>query len=122
MKGPDMVASEDPTPPAPPTKLAKGRNIIAVATGKGGVGKTWFAVTLCQALSRTGQKVLLFDAALGLANVDIQLGLMPQRDLGGVLSGRLSLAQARVRYDDGRFDITPRRSGPGHLATLPTIG
>lgn len=120
MKGSTMVPSDAPTPAGPPSKLAKGRNIIAVASGKGGVGKTWFAVTLCHALSQIGQKVLLFDADLGLANVDIQLGLMPQRDLGGVLAGRLSLAQARVRYDEGRFDIIAGRSGSGNLAQLPS--
>lgn len=120
VKGPTMVPSDAPTPAGPPARLAKGRNLIAVASGKGGVGKTWFAVTLCHALSRAGEKVLLFDADLGLANVDIQLGLMPQRDLGGVLAGRLSLAQARVRYDEGRFDIIAGRSGSGNLAQLPS--
>ncbi|MEQ8397723.1 MinD/ParA family protein [Thalassobaculum sp.] len=115
-----MVPSDAPTPAGPPAKLAKGRNIIAVASGKGGVGKTWFSVTLCHALSREGQKVLLFDADLGLANVDIQLGLMPQRDLGGVLAGKLSLAQSRVRYEEGRFDIIAGRSGSGNLAQLPS--
>lgn len=98
---------------------AKGRNIIAVASGKGGVGKTWFSSTLSHALSNKGRKVLLFDADLGLANVDIQLGLMPQRDLGGVISGRLKLPQAKVRFDEGGFDIIAGRSGAGNLATLP---
>ena len=107
-------------PVASGAKLPKADNLIAVASGKGGVGKTWFSVTLCHALSRMQQKVMLFDADLGLANVDIQLGLMPQRDLGGVLSGRLTLAQAKVRYDDGGFDIIAGRSGSGNLAQLPS--
>lgn len=119
-KGSEMVPSDVSTTAGTPGKLAKGRNIIAIASGKGGVGKTWFAVTLCHALARDGKTVLLFDADLGLANVDIQLGLMPQRDLGGVLGGRLSLAQARVRYDEGRFDIIAGRSGSGNLAQLPS--
>lgn len=101
-------------------KLSKGENLIAVASGKGGVGKTWFSVTLCHALSRFGRNVLLFDADLGLANVDIQVGLMPERDLGGVLAGRLTLAQARVHFDDGEYDIIAGRSGAGNLAQLPT--
>jgi len=113
-----MVPSDAPA--ASGSKLAKAANLIAVASGKGGVGKTWLSVTLCHALSRMGRKVLLFDADLGLANVDIQLGLMPQRDLGGVLSGRLTLAQAKVRYDDGKFDIIAGRSGSGNLAQLPS--
>ncbi|MCG8542713.1 MAG: P-loop NTPase, partial [Alphaproteobacteria bacterium] len=56
---------------------ALGRNVITVASGKGGVGKTWFAITLAHAMARAGRKTLLFDGDLGLANVDIQLGLMP---------------------------------------------
>lgn len=117
-KGPEMVPSGATATSG--SKLPKAANLIAVASGKGGVGKTWFSVTLCHALARMRRKVLLFDADLGLANVDIQLGLMPQRDLGGVLSGRLTLAQAKVRYDDGKFDIIAGRSGSGNLAQLPS--
>jgi flagellar biosynthesis protein FlhG len=97
----------------------RAQNILAVASGKGGVGKTWFSITLAHGLARMGTRTLLFDADLGLANVDIQLGLMPQRDLGGVLGGRLALSQAKVRYEDGNFDIIAGRSGSGSLATLP---
>lgn len=100
-------------------KMERGRSIIAVASGKGGVGKTWFSVTLCHALALMGQKTLLFDADLGLANVDIQLGLMPERDIAGVLQGRQTLSQAKVHYDDGRFDIIAGRSGSGALSQLP---
>ena len=64
-------------PRAPKVKLSnKGQNMIAIASGKGGVGKTWFSITLAHALSGFKQKTLLFDGDLGLANVDIQLGLM----------------------------------------------
>jgi flagellar biosynthesis protein FlhG len=97
--------------------MTSGRT-IAVASGKGGVGKTWFAITLAHALAREGQRVLLFDADLGLANVDIQLGLAPPEDLGGVLAGRATLADAIVRHGDGGFDIIAGRSGSGAFATL----
>jgi flagellar biosynthesis protein FlhG len=58
--------------PANITQL-RGHNVIAVASGKGGVGKTWFSITLTHALTKLGRNSLLFDGDLGLANVDIQL-------------------------------------------------
>lgn len=61
-----------------PAVSAKRGRLLAVASGKGGVGKTFFSITLCHALARRGQRTLLFDGDLGLANIDIQLGLMPQ--------------------------------------------
>ncbi len=100
-------------------KRTRGRNMIAVASGKGGVGKTWFAITLAHALARNGYKTLLFDADLGLANVDIQLGLMPRHDLGSVIAGKLTLNQALYHYDEGGFDILAGRSGSGGLANIP---
>jgi flagellar biosynthesis protein FlhG len=92
--------------------------IMAVASGKGGVGKTWFAITLAHAFARQGRRVLLFDADLGLANVDIQLGLMPAHDLAGVIAGRATLADAALHHADGGFDIVAGSSGSGALSTL----
>ena len=91
---------------------------IAIASGKGGVGKTWFAVTLAHALARQGRRVLLVDADFGLANIDIQLGLMPKHDLGDVLAGATTLQQAVVRVAQGGFDLLAGRSGSGALAGL----
>jgi len=91
---------------------------IAIASGKGGVGKTWLAITLSHALARAGRRVLLFDADLGLANVDVQLGLMPRFDLGSVMSGRASLAGAITRHDATGLDVLAGRSGSGSLADL----
>jgi flagellar biosynthesis protein FlhG len=96
------------------------RNMIAIASGKGGVGKTWFAITLCHALAKLGKRVLLFDGDLGLANVDIQLGLTPERDLGAVVEGASTLQGAVVKYPEGGFDILAGRSGSGTLASLAT--
>lgn len=95
------------------------RKMIAVASGKGGVGKTWFSITLSQALSEKKKKTLLFDGDLGLANVDIQLGLTPRYDLGSVVAGKMTMKQAITHFDDGDFDILAGRSGAGSLATLP---
>jgi flagellar biosynthesis protein FlhG len=97
----------------------RGRNVMAVASGKGGVGKTWFAITLAHALAKANVRTLLFDGDLGLANLDIQLGLMPKNDLGGVISGRMTLNQAIITFADGGFDIIAGRSGSGGLANVP---
>ena len=111
--------SFDPTLPDR-SRLALAGTTLAVASGKGGVGKTWFSITLAHALSMMGQRSLLFDGDLGLANVDIQLGLMPKRDLGAVLGGTISLKRATEHFGDGGFDVIAGRSGSGNLATLPT--
>jgi flagellar biosynthesis protein FlhG len=102
-----------------PAQRAKGRNVVAVASGKGGVGKTWFSITLTHALARANQRSLLFDGDLGLANVDIQLGLMPKHDLGSVVAGRLTLNQATLTFSEGGFDVIAGRSGSGSLANIP---
>jgi len=94
-------------------------NVTAVASGKGGVGKTWLAISLSHALARAGRRVLLFDGDLGLANVDIQLGLQAANDLGGVLAGRYRLAEALHRCGDAGFDVIAGRSGSGSLVNLP---
>ncbi len=98
----------------------RGKNLIAVASGKGGVGKTWFSITLSHALAKQGKKVLLFDGDLGLANVDVQLGLMPKRDLNDVIRGRLGMDKVTQRFEEGGFDIVAGRSGQASLSALPS--
>jgi flagellar biosynthesis protein FlhG len=103
--------------------VPRGCNLISVASGKGGVGKTWFAVTLAHALARKDQRVLLFDGDLGLANIDIQLGLVPDKDLGDVIRNSGRIENAITRYDDGGkagcgFDIIAGKSGSGALGAL----
>ena len=70
-------------------------------------------------MAMRGNRVLLFDGDLGLANVDIQLGLMPHYDLGSVVAGKLSLNQAAMHYEQGGFDVIAGRSGSGSLANIP---
>jgi flagellar biosynthesis protein FlhG len=95
-----------------------GGRMIVVASGKGGVGKTWFSISLAQALARKGRRVLLADADLGLANIDVQLGIQPERDLSAVLSGKMTPAEAATRLPDAGFDVLAGRSGSGALASL----
>jgi len=95
------------------------KNIIAVASGKGGVGKTWLSITLTHLLARSGRRALLFDGDIGLANVDVQLGLTPKRDLSQVFSGKSSLREVIYVHEDGGFDIVAGRSGSGSLTALP---
>ncbi|MDX2094701.1 MAG: MinD/ParA family protein [Alphaproteobacteria bacterium] len=107
-----MNTSPTLTPPL------RGQNIIAVASGKGGVGKTWFSITLAGLFARAGRKTLLFDGDIGLANVDVQLGLTPTRDLGAVFAGQCSMRDAITHYEKGKFDILAGRSGSTSMANL----
>jgi flagellar biosynthesis protein FlhG len=102
----------------PPSPAADGGRLIALASGKGGVGKTWLAITLSHALARAGRRVLLVDADLGLANVDVQLGLRPGPGLADVLAGRLPVPEAARRHPDLGLDILTGCSGSGALAGL----
>ncbi len=112
----DMIAKTKTKSPVFP----KARNMLAVASGKGGVGKTWFSITLAHSFAKMGKRVLLFDGDLGLANVDVQLGLMPKRDLNDVIRGRLSLDKVIQEFEDGGFDIIAGRSGQASLSALPS--
>lgn len=94
-------------------------NVIAVTSGKGGVGKTNVAVNLGVSLARQGRKVLLFDADMGLANVDIALGLKPKYDISHVLSGQRTLEEILVDGPEG-IRIVPASSGVSNMTKLNT--
>jgi flagellar biosynthesis protein FlhG len=120
--------------PGRQTDGGRRENLIAVASGKGGVGKTWFSITLSQALAQKGRRVLLVDGDLGLANVDVQLSVSPAHDIAGVVSGRISLKEAITPFRGGAdaasrhvgangrvqagIDIIAGRSGSGALDRL----
>lgn len=108
------------TQPLPSIAPARAENIIAVASGKGGVGKTWFSITLAHLFARSGRRTLLFDGDIGLANVDVQLGLTVEKDLSSVFSGREQMKDIITRYDPGNFDILAGRSGSTSMAALGT--
>ncbi len=118
-----MTDTEHPTqnrPDAHPATKGVGKNLVTIASGKGGVGKTIISTSLSHALANEGKKVLLFDGDVGLANVDIQLGLMPERDLASVISGDMKMSEVAFPYEEGGYDIIAGRSGSGSLGTLDT--
>lgn len=91
--------------------------VIAVASGKGGVGKTNVSVNLACQLAKMGRKVLLMDADLGLANVDIMLGLRPKWNLSHVLNGQCDIQDVIVKGPNG-IDIVPAASGIKKMSEL----
>src|SRR5688572_14726872 len=92
--------------------------VIAVTGGKGGVGKTSVAVNLATALGSTGKRVMLLDGDLGLANVDVFLGLSPRHTMAQVLTGERSLEEIIVESPYG-VNVVPGASGVAELANLP---
>jgi flagellar biosynthesis protein FlhG len=92
-------------------------HVVSVTSGKGGVGKTNVVINVGIALSRMGYKVMIFDADLGLANVDVLLGLTPRFNIRHVLSGRQSLSDVIVDGPEG-IKILPAASGVDEIAHL----
>ena len=108
-----------PLPPPEDIRFdAPAGRLIAVASGKGGVGKTWLSIALAQAFAEANQEILLFDGDLGLANVDVQLGLMPNRNLGLVLADQIRMQDAVMKASPGGFDVIAGTSGSGDLASV----
>jgi len=108
----------------PPPDDRRGA-IVTVASGKGGVGKTMLSATLAHALAFTGAKTLLVDCDLGLANVDVQLGITPVHDLASVIVGETAFEDATTRITAGgeaatrgAFDVIAGCSGSGALGAL----
>lgn len=91
--------------------------VIAVSSGKGGVGKTNVSVNLSLAMVEAGQKVLLLDADLGLANVDLLLGLRAEHNLSHVVSGERTLEEIIVDGPEG-LKIIPAASGMQQMSEL----
>ncbi|HBN07500.1 MAG TPA: hypothetical protein DD435_02260 [Cyanobacteria bacterium UBA8530] len=90
---------------------------IAVTSGKGGVGKTSLTVNLALALSRGHKKTVMIDADLGLANVDVMMGISPPHTLSEVVRGEKTLAEILLPIGE-YLEIVPGGSGIGELADL----
>ncbi len=99
---------------------AKPVRVIAVTSGKGGVGKTNLSVNLGVALSKMGRRVALLDADMGLANVDILLGLSPKFNLSHVLQGEKTLDDIMLTGPAG-LKVIPASSGVQQMSELSTM-
>jgi len=91
--------------------------VIAVSGGKGGVGKTNVSLNTSIALAKQGKKVLVLDADLGLANVDVMLGLRVKRNISHVLSGECELDDIIIEGPAG-IKIIPATSGSQSMVDL----
>jgi len=91
--------------------------IIAITSGKGGVGKTNIVLNLCLALSLLERRVFLLDADMGLANVDVLLGLTPQYTLEHVMKGQKEIREVLLTGPAG-FKILPSGSGISELSEM----
>ncbi len=94
--------------------------VIAVTSGKGGVGKTNVSVNIAVALANEGKQVMVMDADLGLANIDIMLGLHPQYNLAHVISGERTLEEIIVQGPAGVM-VVPASSGTQSMAELTPL-
>lgn len=106
-----------PDPIAAAGHAANPVRVIAVASGKGGVGKTNVSVNLALALSNAGQRTLLLDTDLGLANIDVLLGLSPKFTLADVFAGRCELRDTLIKGPAGMW-VVPAASGKRHMTEL----
>ena len=112
-----MTANTSSTPAA-----SKGARVIAITSGKGGVGKTFVAANLAAALARRGERVLVLDADLGLANLDVVLNLYSRLTLHDVFTGNKALEDA-ILPAPGGFSVLLAGSGMVEYSRLtPEVG
>ncbi len=110
---PKDLAAASPARPKPVGK------VLAITSGKGGVGKTFVSANLAAALAKRGNRVLVLDADLGLANLDVVLNLYPKLTLHDVFTGKAKLEDAIVRAPGG-FSVLLAGSGMVEYSRLST--
>ncbi len=93
---------------------------VSILSGKGGVGKSNIALNLGYCMFRGGFPLLLMDCDLGLANLDVLLGLAPEHNLQSLLDSDLDPAEVAVSIEDGGFDFLPAASGVPELVEMDT--
>src|SRR5438093_6462603 len=100
-----------------PAHSHPGVKVLSFTSGKGGVGKTHIVVNLAYALQSLGARVMLLDADLGLANVDVLLGLAPRFTIQDVLEGHKALNDVLVTGPAGRLILPASSRGPEFAVT-----
>ncbi len=108
------VAPARPRPPRKPTRAGMLANVLSIASGKGGTGKSLLATNIAVELSEAGNRVLLVDMDLGLANAQILLGASPRHSLADVVMGRIDVAGAIEQTSSG-VDLLSGGLGAGYL-------
>ncbi|MEE4356260.1 MAG: MinD/ParA family protein [Desulfococcaceae bacterium] len=98
-------------------KAASPTRIVSITSGKGGVGKTTFAINLGFAMSKMGKRVLILDADLGLGNLDVLLGLTPRYNLSHVIRGEKKIEEVIACYPDN-IKILSSSSGIQEMTDL----
>jgi flagellar biosynthesis protein FlhG len=106
----DLQTPTSSAEPVSPLPLKPAGKVLAVTSGKGGVGKTFVSANLAAALAKRGHRVLVLDADLGLANLDVVLNLYPKVTLHDVFTGKAKLEEAIVRAPGG-FSVLLAGSG-----------
>ena len=113
-----LVRGESPvSPTVRPDRPRPRVRTLAVTSGKGGVGKSTLATNLAILCARAGKRVLLVDADLSLANLDLLLGMIPRHNLGDVLSGKRGIEEVVLETPYG-IKLLPASSGIERLADL----
>lgn len=105
-----------------PRNTQHATRVYAIASGKGGVGKTSLTLNLAAALAQSGKRVLLLDGDTGLANLDVQLNVQPQQDLAHVLAGTATLSDITLPIPQlalkGSVTLLPGRAGHAGLTNV----
>lgn len=99
------------------SKIKRANKIIAITSGKGGVGKTVFTVNLAVSLAQSGKKVLIIDGDLGLGNVNVLLGFHPKFTLYHVMKGHRSIREIIFQTAEG-VEVVPGSNGHTQFADL----
>ncbi len=114
----DFSVSPSDRSHAPVSNRVQGKNILAIASPKSGIGKSVLALSVSQALSRQNKSVLLFDGDLGLSNLNLPISLPSVRDLNAVLEGQLPLNVLITPPKNCSFQVITGQSGKKTLGNI----